>query len=271
MGRNGFVVVANPTGPPRGVVLFTTGGSGMGWAFRARSREALLDQLLADGFRVVQLAWETNWLESSPANEAGTARLGCRPATVVRWVYDQHCAPLGIARSSDGRCGFCISGNSGGATQSSYPLSHYGLKGILDAVIPIGGPPHAALAKACLRRPGEEAFWFADDTRNFIDRGFGYFEGSGPCFRRDAAFAPRWNQASVATGGTDYFDPNTRIHILLGARDVPMHGQAGDYAARLRAERTTRVIVEMVPNTGHAVAGTEEGQAAIRSAILAGS
>ncbi|MDQ3389552.1 MAG: hypothetical protein M3483_08620 [Gemmatimonadota bacterium] len=266
-----FVAVANPTGPPRGVVLFTTGGSGMGWVFRARSREALLDQLLADGFRVVQLAWETNWLESSPGNDAGTARLGCRPATVVRWVYDQHFAPLGIARSSDGLCGFCISGNSGGATQSSYPLSHYGLEGILDAVIPTGGPPHAALTKACLRRPGEEAFWFADDTRNFIDRGFGYFEGSGPCFRSDAAFAPGWNQASVATGGTDYFHPNTRIHFLLGARDTPMHGPAGDYAARLRAEGTTRVTVEMVPNTGHAVGGTEEGQAAIRSAILAGS
>lgn len=263
------VAVASPEGAPRGVVLFTSGAAGTGWALRSGDRQLLFDDLLADGFKVVQLAWATNWLESSPGNDAGTARLGCRPATVVKWVHETHFLPLGIARSSTGRCGFCITGNSGGASQSSYPLSHYDLESILDAVIPTGGPPHAALSKACLRKPGEEAYWFPDDTRHFIDRGFGFFDGDGPCFRSDPSFTERWIEASIATGGIDYEHPRTRLHFLVGENDRGMQGPASDYVARLRSGGSPWVTHEIVPNTGHSTTNTTEGRAALRAAILA--
>jgi hypothetical protein len=206
----------------------------MGWALRSRDRRELPDQLLADGFTVVQLSWATNWLESSPGDDAGTARLGCRPAAVVRWVHDTYFRPLGIRCAENGRCGFCISGNSGGATQWSYALSHYGLEEILDAVIPTGGPPHAALAKSCLGGAGGDAYAYPHETRQFIDRGFGFFDGTGPCFRSDPSFADRWNQASVATGGSDYHHARTRIHFLFGERDEQMQTVGGEYIAPRR-------------------------------------
>lgn len=264
-----YLSVAEPTAPPRGTLLFTTGGSGMGWAFRARDREALMEQLLGDGFRIVQLAWATNWLESSPGDTAGTAHLGCRPATVVKWVHETYFLPLGIARSSNGRCGFCITGNSGGATQSSYPLSHYRLEEILDAVIPTGGPPHSALSKSCLLRPGEAGYQYPPNTREFLDRGFGFFDGNGPCVRQDPSFTNRWDQASVATGGTDYNHPRTRVHFVFGENDEAQQTVGGDYADRLRNEGSPWVTSEIAAATGHGTMGTEQGRSAIRAAILA--
>ncbi len=264
-----YIAVASPSGTPRGVVVFTTGSGGESWALTRGDRTDLLGDLRDDGFKVVQLRWAANWLVSSPGNDAGTAHLGCRPATAFKWIHETHFLPLGIARSVNGRCGFCITGNSGGATQVSYALSHYGLETILDAVVPTGGPPHAALAKACLLRPGEEAYWFADGTRDFIDRGFGFFDGNGPCARSDPAFGTRWERESVATGGSDYFHSRTRVHFILGDQDVNMRAPNADYLARLRTAGSSWVSLEVAPNTKHAVLGSDAGRSMVRAAFLA--
>lgn len=188
----------------------------------------------------------------------------------MKWVHETYFVPLGIVRSANGRCGFCLSGNSGGATQVSYALSHYGLDAIVDAVIPTGGPPHGALAKACLLRPGEEEYWFADDTRQFVDRGFGIFDGDGPCLRSDPAFAERWEQASVATGGNDYDHPATRVHIPIGENDrTAVKGPTADYVGRLRSAGSPWVTLEFAPGTGHDVTGTDIGTDMLRAALLA--
>ncbi len=264
-----FVAIAAGTGAPRGVVVFTTGSGGETWALAQGERTDLMDQLRADGFIVVQLRWAKNWLVSSQGNDAGTAHLACRPATAFDWIHQTYFQPLGIERSANGRCGFCITGNSGGATQVSYALSHYGLESILDGVVPTGGPPHAAMAKACLLRPGEEAYWYPDDTRAFLDRGFGFFDGNGPCSRHDAAFTARWNQESVATGGADYTHPRTRVHFVLGDGDIGMRAPNSDYVARLRAEGSPWVTLEISPATQHAVLVSDNGRASVRAAFLA--
>ncbi|MCA1672400.1 MAG: hypothetical protein LC799_09425 [Actinobacteria bacterium] len=254
---------------PRGVVVFTTGSGGETYALGRGERGSLLEQLLADGFRVVQLRWDANWLESDRGNEAGTAHLACRPATAFKWLHETEFLPLGIAKSSTGRCGFCITGNSGGASQVSYALSHYGLDNMLDAVVPTGGPPHGALTKACLRRPGEERYWFADNTRQFIDRGFGIYN-DGPCFRSDTAFSARWDQESIATGGSDYLHPTTRIHFIIGDADGSnVQGPAEDYAARLRVSGSSWVSMETAAGTPHAVLSSAVGRSAVRAALLA--
>ncbi len=264
-----FVAVANPTGTPRGVVVLTTGGGGETWALVRNERTDLFEQLRSDGFVVIQVRWAQDWLESSPGNDAGTAHLGCRPATVFKWIHETYFAPLGIARSTNGRCGFCITGNSGGSTQVSYALSHYGLESILDGVIPTGGPPHSVLAKACLRKAAEEQYWYADDTRNFIDRGFGFFDGNGPCRRGDALFTPRWNQESIATGGNDYVHPRTRVDFILGANDENMVAPNSDYVARLRSEGSPWVTLTIAANTPHSVLSSDTGRALVRAAVLA--
>jgi hypothetical protein len=267
--ERGFLAVAPYKGTPRGLVMFFTGGGGDEWWTRGSSSEQhqLAEELRSLGFAIVQLRWKVNWLISSPGNDAGTAHLGCRPATVIKYVYDNFYLPLGIPKQT-GKAGFCISGNSGGSTQVSYALSHYGLENIIDVAIPTGGPPHAVLNKSCMNRPDEQAYWFPLDTRKFIDEGFCFFDGNGPAARNDASFVPRWLAESVATGGSDYTHPTTRIHFLVGQTDVNMQPLSRDYFDRLKNAGTPFLSYDIVPNTGQGVQGTAEGSAAIKQAIL---
>lgn len=259
---NGFLAVRDTTAAFRGVLVFFTGGSGGSWwTNQGIDVAAFGERLRGLGFTIAQVRWGNNWIESSPGNDAGTAHLGCRPATVINYLHDTLYA--GVARSETGRCGFCISGNSGGASQVSYALSHYGLETILDAVVPTGGPPHADLTKACL----DPAYGYALDTRNFLDRGFGYFAGNGPCATRDPTFTPRWTAESVGTGGSDYEHAPTRVHIVIGDQDAGMQQIAATYLDRLRATGTP-LIYTIAVNTPHAVYSTDAGRAAIEAAIL---
>ena len=260
----GFVAFADATASRRGMVVFFTGGSGQSWWSDSSRLITYLDELRALGFAVMQVRWATNWLNSSPGNEAGTAHLGCRPATVIRHIYDTSYLPMNLSPGL-GECGFCITGNSGGSTQVSYALSHSGLEGILDGVFPTGGPPHSVLTKSCLPNKG---YTYRLDTRQFLDRGFGFFDGNGPCARQDPSFVPRWESESVATGGDDYHHPRTRIHFVFGENDREMRTVAGDYVARLTEERTPFLTVTIAEKTGHSIASTPQGLAALKAAIL---
>ncbi len=268
---NGYLALAAHTqGTPRGLIMFFTGSRGTNWWSSRPDAFALAEELRTLGFTIAQVRWEDSWLVSSPGNDAGTAHLGCRPATVIRHVYDNYYLPLGITLSRIGQAGFCITGNSGGASQVSYALSHYGLEDILNVVIPTGGPPHSALAKSLLNNPGEEGYGYSLDTRQFIDEGFGFFDGNGPGARQDPAFTPRWLAESIATGGSDYNHPTTRVHFIIGENDAT--GQqvvSSDYSNRLRNEGSPFVTVEIVPGTPHSIISTAAGRAALKAAILA--
>ncbi|MDQ3622024.1 MAG: hypothetical protein M3463_05985, partial [Verrucomicrobiota bacterium] len=182
---------------------------------------------------------------------------------------EKYYLPLGIKLTQPGRAGFCITGNSGGATQVGYALSHYGLDRILDVVIPSGGPPHSVLAKSMLEPDrGRQGYGYPESTRTYIDKSFGYFDKDGPGRRQDPAFKPRWEQESVATGGNDYHHPTTRIHFIFGDRDKGMQTVAKDYFDRLQKEGAPLVKWELAPNTNHGIAQTPAGLAALKAAIL---
>jgi hypothetical protein len=267
---NGFIAIRSGQGPRRGMLVASTGGGGTGyWTAQSGGHVyTFAEELRALGFSIVQIRWAANWLESSPGNDAGQARLGCRPATVIKYIHDTYYRPLGIFPLRAGEAGFAVTGNSGGSSQTAYALSHYGLDNIIDVAIPTGGPPHAALAKSCMNNPGEQAYWFNLSTREFIDRGFGFFSGNGPAAQHDGSFIPRWLQASHSTGGNDYFHPRTRVHFIIGEYDLPMQATGGDYYQRLIAEGTPYVDWEIAPATPHAVYGTTAGRAAIKAALL---
>jgi hypothetical protein len=183
-------------------------------------------------------------------------------------VHDNWFLRLGVPDGPVGRCGFCITGNSGGSSQSSYALSHYGLESILDAVVPSGGPPHAAQTKGCLRNPGQERYWYESGSAATIDSSYGFRGTSGPCALHDSSFVPRWDEESVDTGGSDYVHPATRVHFIFGGADAsvaPAHGQ--DYVNRLKASGSPYVTVEVIPGMPHSIAHSPEGLAALRSAL----
>lgn len=263
--EKGFIAVAPGVGTPKGVIMLFTGGQGDRWWTAASAENAAFaEDLRAEGFTTVQVKWK-NWLISSKGNDAGTAHLACRPATVINYVHTNYYLPLGVTPPATGVCGFCITGNSGGSSQVSYALSHYGLDTILDAVVPTEGPPHSVLEKACVRQAGSEEYFYPDGTRHFIDRGFGYFDKNGPCYRQDVSFAPRWQAESVSTGGNDYYHSETRVHLILSTDGMRPH--ANDYIGRLQAAATPMLDVTDLPNTPHDIMSTAEGRAALWAAL----
>ena len=264
----GFLGVSHNLTAPRGLVVFFTGGGGGGWwSDTNQGAENLAIELRNQGFFIVQVSWRDVWWGSSPGLDAGVAHLACRPATVIKYIYDTYYIPLGV-RSKKGEAGFCITGNSGGAGQVSYALSHYGLDDILDVVIPTGGPPFAVLAKSCMRNPKQRKYWYPPITLEKIDRAFGFFDGNGPAVRHDPAFITRWKQESVRNGGNDYYHPNTRIQFLIGEEDNKQRAVARDYYRRLRKKGSPYVSWKVVPQTPHLVIGTSAGLDLLKEAIL---
>lgn len=266
-----FLATTQATAPVRGLVMLATGGGGTSWWSEASGLAAsFVDSLRGDGFVVVQLRWVDPWLAAAPGEDAGSGHLACRPATVFKRVHDNQFAPLGLPATKVGRCGFCISGNSGGASQVSYALSFYGLESILDAVIPTSGPPHAAQAKGCLRNAGQEAYWYDPGAAATIDSSYGFAAGQGPCATHEPGFVSRWNAESADTGGNDFFYPDTRVVVILGGQDTgsaPAH--ARDFATRLALAGTPYVTLQTVPNMGHPIRQSSDGLAALHAALLA--
>lgn len=257
-----------PTGALRGMLLFFRGGGGGGWYFDA-STGTLEDDLRADGFWVLQLRWHgRGWLSAPEGVQAGTAHLACWPATAITWVHEHRYVPLGLDPAR-GVCGFCISGNSGGSTQVAFALSHYGREGILDAVLPTGGPPHAAMWRACSALAQDAAFAYPDGTRAYLDEAWGFYDATGPCLNHNYAFYLNWYQESVAGGGSDYVHADTRVHMLVGANDAQMVPHSQQLRDRLLDEGSPMVTWESVPGTPHWVPSTPTGRAMLRAAILA--
>lgn len=270
------VATSPATGETRGVVLLFSGGKGSNWWEDGVQRGSadgapFVADLQSAGFEVVQVRWPLGF-SANPSGEAvGFARLACRSATVVRWVHDNRYQPLGVD-PAPGTCGFCVSGNSGGASQSAWSLTHYGLADLVDAAVFTGGPPHAAIATGCLQE-GDEAYWYDGSTTQGFDEVYGAARGGqGPCSSHDDDFRDLMEADSVDLGGVDYVYPETRVVFIFGDHDrtvAPTHAE--DYVERLQDEGSPMVAVETVPDMGHEVTEFPNGLRALYNAIIATS
>jgi hypothetical protein len=254
----------------RGVVVFFSGGEGTDW-WSAGS--PLADQLLSrlrvhDHFVVIQVKWLDSWLRAPRGEDSGSAHLACRPATAIDWIYRNDFLPLGI-QPGTGMCGFCVTGNSGGASQASYALSHYGLDTILNGVFPTSGPPHAAQVKGCL--PGFPDYGYESAAVALLDLSSGFDDqhgDTGPCLTQDPSFESRWNQESVDTGANDLLHPATRIEFVIGANDTSSAvAHAADYRAALEKEPSNQVTWAVVQNMGHSIETSKTGLMELEQAL----
>jgi hypothetical protein len=187
---------------------------------------------------------------------------------MIKWIHDQRFVPLGVPARPAGECGFCVTGNSGGASQISYALSFYGLETILDGVFPTSGPPHAAQDKGCLRRPGESLYFYGGNAA-IIDQAHGFTTTDGPCRRGDIGFLPRWLAESVDTGGQDFVHPATRLHFIHSDFDVPSTPHGLDYIARLRAAATPLLREQVIVGMPHRLQLSAAGLDALFNAFMA--
>src|SRR5437870_4156613 len=122
---------------PRGTVVLGSGGGGGSFYAPGADVQALVRDLSAMGFRVVDRKWIGGWT----TNEGGLKKEACRYATLLTWVHDH--------LHKGGK--FVATGNSGGSAEIGYALTSWRRGDILDLAIPSSGPPTARLDYACVK------------------------------------------------------------------------------------------------------------------------
>lgn len=266
----GILATWAPTGEAKGVVVFFAGQlpGDAWWDGGVPGAVTFLQDLARDGYEVIEVRWTEGWLEPAPGERAGPAHLACRSATAISWIHDEIYEPLGLTPAT-GSCGYCISGNSGGAAQAAYALSHYGLDDIVDAMVISSGPPFAALEKACTG--SDPTYLFEPATARGIDQVYGFVDGDGPCSAHDPSFAGTWRRDAVDTGGSDFLYEQTRVVVIIGARDrTGVEGNIADYLSALRAAASPLVEDLTVDRMGHLIKDSADGLEALRAALVEG-
>jgi hypothetical protein len=247
---------------PHGILIAFSGGNGDTWWFGSPASTAFLDDVRSRGLTVILVRWASSWLRASAGEDAGPAHLACRPATVIRWVNGH----FPVASAPGKRCGLCVTGNSGGASQVSYALSHYRLGSIIDRAVPTSGPPHAAMSDGCLATSGPDAY--SSRNRMFIDSSFGYLDGDGPCSRRDSSFVPRWREESVDGNGS-YTYAGTTVRFLFGSEDTTSApALAQRYYKKIKDGGGTDVAESEVQGMDHDITQSQAGLDALRQALF---
>jgi hypothetical protein len=266
----GLLEVEGSTSHPRGMVLYFSGESGQRpWVTPSTAQATLpfVNGMAQAGFVNVLVAWVQPWLIAGPGEEAGPARLACRAASVIRYVHDTMYAPLN-AHPAPRQCGFCLVGESGGASEIAYALSRYGLAGIVDEAVMLGGMPFASIQKGCLQTTSP--YYYGPTATGFIDAAYGFPPSSpGPCSAARASFRNRWIADSVNAPGALLSYPDTGIEIIEGGEDTsPAIPLGHDYIDALRAAGTPFLHVQVVPGLSHGAASDPQGLLAVRAALL---
>jgi len=266
--HTGALAVREPSEDVRGMIVLFSGGSGVTWWDNGRPEAArFIEDVLGDGLVVVEVSWSESWLLPEAGDEPGLAAVACRPATVIQDIHDRLYIPLGL-EDTDGRCGFCVSGNSGGATQVAIALSHYGLEPLIDVAVLTGGPPHAGLASGCLSEGADDPRAYSVQQARDIDGAFGARRG-GPCERRDPTFTATWDANDPALGGSDHTYAHTAVVVVLGVKDdtvAPSHARL--YVDQLESAGSPNVEVLEVLELGHRIEASREGLGAVRAALV---
>ncbi|MGH9276268.1 MAG: hypothetical protein ACRDZU_16610 [Acidimicrobiales bacterium] len=240
---------------PRGLVVLFSGGIGDEWWSTGQGRPAMsmFGHLTEQGLGLVQVRWPDGWLVAPPGAEVGPATLACRPATVAAWIHG-NLYKAAVGSDHAGTCGFCLTGNSGGASQVAYALTRYGLAPLIDGAVVTSGPPHTSLDAGCGIDSSDPALLFGPREARTIDASYGAAEG-GPCTRHDVAFQARFAQDSVDGVPSPNLD-GVRLRLIVGAED---HTSAPSHA-RVFAQWIGDLDVVEVPGMTHPI---QQSQAAV--------
>ena len=199
-----IVAVRPETGARRGTVVHFSGGGGTG--FQGGGSQ----QYEAAGLRAVFVAWLTDWEQTQ---SAGIRTAGCRPATILQWVFSEPTLHGG-SRS----LAFCGEGFSGGSGQLGYALAHYGMAGALDYVNELSGPPFARIDLGCDGdAPPTTTVCGATVTMKLPQSVTGW-ENIRPPLTCGSTMVPpaelaRWRTDSIAVGGV-YSYPRTQVQFF---------------------------------------------------------
>lgn len=126
----------DPGATPIGTIAFLEGGSGKDATGSADYGEKYIE----NGFRVVQIAWDSAWEVTNTTTSTSIKTAACRPATFLNYVFQ--------SLHRDG--GMCAQGDSAGSGAVAYALAWYGAANFLDQVELLSGPVFGDIEKGCM-------------------------------------------------------------------------------------------------------------------------
>jgi hypothetical protein len=144
-----------------GVIVFFNGGDGTDPGGDATGTPSapltMAGYYFSQGYEIVQTAWQYAWQETD-AGQLGQLHPGniqnaaCRPATFLKWVYQNVYLPITQGTNGYAKAGMCAQGASAGSAQVAYSLAYYGLSSYLDSVELMSGPVLSDIEQGCAPR-----------------------------------------------------------------------------------------------------------------------
>jgi hypothetical protein len=132
----------NPAGIPKGTIVLHGGGGGQQPFNAGPSGSSYVDQYLAGGYQVVQMAWPSDWEDTGEATKS-IKLAACRPATILAYIAD----PANQIHTTGA---FCAQGHSGGTGAWGYTLAWYDGGSMIDKVLLTSGPVFGDIALGCV-------------------------------------------------------------------------------------------------------------------------
>lgn len=227
--------------------------------------QEIIADLRANGFRTVQVNWKTTWFDAEDGVEEGMGKLSCRPASIMKWVYDN----LHGGRVDQP---FCADGHSNGASQVAYSLTRYGMAKYVDLAVFESGPNWTYMDQGCIQDdPAYSDIWAPDGARKNLDWSFGFpNDGSGPCAKKLKNYRTVFQSESLGLGNWQFSYPKTMMAFFFGAQDTssPITRNQGIRFSDLLVTNASPLWSRVdLPNTGHNIGGTAEGQLALLTTL----
>lgn len=250
-----YLKTINPSGPPRGVVTLTPGGTSNqlfeDYAYGSVTVQDLLNArfmtvqvTFGSPFNETELGWQTN------ANGAGPRAASCRYATMTAWIKTNLAPQVAL----------CAAGISAGSQQIAEGLAHYGLGQYLAFAELGSGPPFNRTDEACIRSRAQSVEYCSGadigmnvaigDAENFIDPAY-----PGPWCAQDLETGSTLHQTqfledSVTSPDAVLSYPATKVWFLYGGQD---DSSAINQGENYRLNVRTANHAGCVPDAPHAI------------------
>lgn len=222
----------------KGTIVLLSGSGGT-QPFGQAGNSFYVDEYYRAKFRVVQVAWASDWEQATASGAQSIKAAACRPSTLIRYIYDS--IHGGIAASG----GMCAHGQSGGSGALAYALAWYDAGNYLDKALLTSGPVFGDIEQGCKVPNSSQiavcpagqfgcigASWSASPVYIHGD-GMASWTGDASCNSgadTSAESNAAWKAQSIVDGtsGPSFSYPQTALSAYLCANTAPASAQ-GQY------------------------------------------